>query len=117
MYRLTIAAALMLAGMSGALMTGVQAAEPVVGTWTTASGETAKIASCGGAYCITLVTGQFKGQQIGRMSGSGASYEGEITDPKAEKTYAGSAEVGATSMKLTGCALKVFCKSQTWKKQ
>ncbi|BDA83756.1 hypothetical protein Sa4125_12980 [Aureimonas sp. SA4125] len=93
------------------------AAEPVVGTWTTASGETAKIASCGKAYCITLLTGQSKGRQIGKMSGSGQKYSGEITDPKVDKTYAGSATVTGASMKLTGCALKIFCKSQTWSRQ
>ena len=90
------------------------AAEPVVGSWRTASGEVAKIAPCGGAYCITLQSGKFKGRQIGRMSGSGGSYSGEITDPAADKTYAGSAKVTGASMKLTGCALKIFCKSQTW---
>lgn len=93
------------------------AAEPVVGNWKTASGETAKIASCGGAYCITLVTGKFKGKQIGRMSGSGDSYSGEIMDPAADKTYSGSAKVSGSAMKLTGCALKVFCKTQNWSKQ
>ncbi|MCK5933919.1 Uncharacterized conserved protein, DUF2147 family [Fulvimarina manganoxydans] len=105
-----IAALLIGAGAAGA-------AEPVVGSWKTASGETAKIAPCGNAYCITLQTGQFKGRQIGRMSGSGGSYSGEITDPAANKTYAGSAKVNGASMKLTGCALKIFCKSQTWSRR
>ncbi|WAJ26630.1 DUF2147 domain-containing protein [Antarcticirhabdus aurantiaca] len=112
MKRIAIAAGLVLAGLVAA-----QAAEPVVGSWRTASGETARIAPCGGAYCITLATGKFKGKQIGRMSGSGGSYEGEITDPAADKTYAGSAEVSGASMKLTGCALRIFCKTQTWAKQ
>ena len=105
-----LAALLIGAGAAGA-------AEPVVGSWRTASGEVAKIAPCGGAYCITLQTGQFKGRRIGRMSGSGGSYSGEITDPAADKTYAGSATVSGASMKLTGCALKIFCKSQTWTRQ
>ncbi|KQT55295.1 hypothetical protein ASG54_21140 [Aureimonas sp. Leaf460] len=112
MRRFSMAAGLVLAGLIGA-----QAAEPVAGAWTTASGETANIASCGGAYCITIVTGKFKGKQIGKMSGTGGSYSGEITDPEADRTYAGSAEVNGASLKLTGCALKVFCKTQTWKKQ
>ncbi len=30
------------------------AAEPIVGNWKTASGETAVIAQCGSAYCVTL---------------------------------------------------------------
>jgi len=92
----------------------VQAAEPVLGNWKTAHGETAKITACGAAYCITLVTGKFSGQQIGKMSGSGGEYSGEITDPNAEKTYSGSATITGDSLKLTGCALKIFCKSQTW---
>lgn len=99
--------------LAGALGPAV-AAEPVVGDWRTASGEMARIAPCGDAFCISLTTGKFSGQRIGRMSGSGGRYEGEITDPEAERTYAGRAEVSGASMKLTGCALKVFCRSQTW---
>ena len=109
MKRMSLAvAALALASLAA------QAAEPVVGNWKTARGETAKISACGGAYCITLVTGKFSGRQIGKMSGSDGSYEGEITDPEADKTYSGSATVSGSSLKLTGCALKIFCKSQTW---
>ncbi len=105
------------AGLVAAALVPASAAEPVVGTWRTASGETATIAPCGGAFCISLTTGKFKGRQIGRMNGSGASYKGEITDPEADRTYSGSAEVSGASMKLTGCALKIFCKSQTWTKR
>lgn len=112
MKRISIAVATMLAGMIGA-----QAAEPVVGSWTTQKGETANISSCGGSYCIVISSGKFKGKQIGKFDGSGGSYSGEITDPESDKTYTGSAEVTGASMKLTGCALKIFCKSQTWKKQ
>ena len=112
MKRLVLAlVALGLAGLSA------EAAEPVVGSWKTANGETAKIASCGGAYCITLATGKFSGRRIGKMSGSEGSYSGEITDPNADKTYAGTATVTGSSLKLTGCALKIFCKTQTWSRQ
>ncbi|MBP0617352.1 DUF2147 domain-containing protein [Jiella sp. KSK16Y-1] len=90
------------------------ASAPIVGNWRTSSGETAKIAPCGNAYCTTIMTGQHKGKRIGQMSGSGASYTGRITDPSNGKTYEGSAQVSGNSMKLTGCALKIFCKSQTW---
>lgn len=96
---------------------GAGAAEPVVGRWKVTHGEIATIAPCGDAYCITLVNGKFAGQQIGRMSGSGGSYAGEITDPNAEKTYSGSATVAGSSLTLTGCALKIFCRSQTWARQ
>jgi uncharacterized protein (DUF2147 family) len=89
-------------------------AEPIVGDWKTASGETAAIASCGGAYCITLKTGKHAGKRIGNMNGSGDSYTGEITDPANDKTYSGSASIQGTSLKMQGCVLKVLCKSQTW---
>ena len=92
----------------------VQAAEPVLGNWKTAHGETAKITACGGAYCITLVTGKFSGQQIGKMSGGGGEYSGEITDPANDKTYSGNASISGTSLNMQGCVLKVLCKSQTW---
>lgn len=92
-------------------------ADPIEGNWKTQSGETAAISSCGGAFCITLKTGTHAGKQIGKMSASGGSkYTGSITDPADDKTYSGSATLNGASMKMTGCALKIFCKSQTWNK-
>ena len=90
------------------------AAEPIEGNWKTASGETANIAACGPDYCVTLQTGKFAGRQIGRMSGQGQSYKGEITDPAGDKTYSGSGEVKGDSLTMKGCVLGIFCKSQTW---
>ncbi|WP_425356413.1 DUF2147 domain-containing protein [Xaviernesmea rhizosphaerae] len=93
-----------------------RAAEPIVGNWKTASGETAAIAPCGGNFCITLKTGKHAGKKIGTLTGSGAAYTGEITDPANDKTYSGSAAVGPGSMKLQGCVMKVLCRSQSWTK-
>ncbi len=90
------------------------AAEPIVGNWKTQTGSTAAIASCGGAYCITLKTGKHAGKQIGKVSGAGGDYSGEVTDPESDKTYSGSASVNGNSLKLKGCVLAVLCKSQTW---
>lgn len=106
-----LATALLVAFASPAL-----SAEPIEGNWKTASGETAAIAPCGGAFCITLKTGAHAGKQIGKLSGNGASYTGEITDPKDDKTYSGSAAVSGAMLKLKGCVLKVLCKSQNWSK-
>jgi uncharacterized protein (DUF2147 family) len=92
------------------------AAEPIEGNWKTKSGETAAIAKCGGAYCVTLKTGKYSGKRIGEMSGAGADYKGEITDPENDKTYSGYATVSGASMKLKGCVMGVLCKSQTWTK-
>lgn len=108
MRSIIIAAALALSAMTA------QAAEPIEGNWKTASGATAQIAPCGGAFCVTLKSGKHNGKQIGKMSGSGDSYKGEITDPETDKTYSGSGSVSGNSLKMKGCVMAVLCKSQTW---
>lgn len=108
MRHLMMAAAVML------FATATQAAEPIEGSWKTASGETAAIGSCGGSYCITLKTGKHAGKQIGKLAGSGGTYTGQITDPANDKTYSGSGTVQDDSLKLKGCVMKVLCKTQTW---
>ncbi|MDO1581610.1 DUF2147 domain-containing protein [Rhizobium oryzicola] len=99
-----------LLSLSGVAM----AAEPIEGNWKTESGATAAITSCGGAFCVTLKTGEYAGKQIGKLSGKGKEYTGEITDPEDDKTYEGSGSVNGNSLKMKGCVLKIFCKSQTW---
>ncbi len=98
------------------LTTMAMAAEPIEGNWKTKSGETAGISKCGGSFCIKLKTGTHAGKQIGKLKGSGGSYDGTITDPEDNKEYTGSAKVSGSTMKLKGCALKIFCQTQTWKK-
>jgi uncharacterized protein (DUF2147 family) len=109
MKRMTIFAAAAFLMSSSAF-----AAEAIEGNWKTASGETAAITQCGSAYCVTLKTGKHAGKQIGKMSGKGNSYSGEITDPANDKTYAGTGTVSGSSLSMKGCVLKVLCKSQTW---
>ncbi len=109
MKRVTMIAAALLMGSNLAL-----AAEAIEGNWKTASGETAAIGACGNAFCVTVKTGKFAGKQIGKLSGKGNSYSGEITDPANDKTYSGSATVSGSTMSMKGCVLKVLCKSQTW---
>ena len=91
-------------------------ADPIEGNWKTQSGETAKISSCGSSYCLTLKTGKFAGQRIGKMKAKGGKYTGTVTDPEDNKVYTGSASLKGNTMSLTGCALKIFCKTQKWKK-
>lgn len=92
------------------------AADPIVGKWRTKSGETARIGKCGGSYCITLMTGKYKGKRIGQMRKSGSGYKGTITDPTDNKKYSGSAKLSGRILKLTGCALAVFCRTQNWRR-
>lgn len=103
-----------LAGLTFLMGTSAFAAEAIEGNWKTASGETATIGKCGGAFCVTLKTGKHAGKQIGKLSGTGNSYSGEITDPANDKTYSGSGTVSGDSLSMKGCVLKVLCKSQTW---
>ncbi len=91
-------------------------ADVIEGNWKTESGETAAISKCGGSFCIKLKTGKYAGKSIGKMKGAGGSYTGTVTDPADNKQYSGSAKVGGSNLKLKGCALKIFCKTQNWKK-
>ncbi|MEO1141655.1 MAG: DUF2147 domain-containing protein [Pseudomonadota bacterium] len=110
-FSIACAAALFAASTTFAL-----SAEPIEGTWKTQSGENAKISKCGSSFCIKLTTGQYTGKQIGKLKGSGAEYKGTVTDPEDDREYSGNAKVSGKSMKLQGCALRVFCQTQTWKK-
>jgi uncharacterized protein (DUF2147 family) len=99
------------------LLAGAAYADPIEGNWKTQSGETAAIGGCGGGFCITLKTGKYSGKQIGKMTASGGNkYKGTITDPADDKTYSGSASLSGSSLDMTGCALKIFCKTQKWTK-
>lgn len=97
---------------------GFANAQSIAGNWRTQSGETARISKCGGAYCITLRTGKYKGQRIGKMTGSGNSYKGSIRDPAKNKTYSGKASITGRSMAMSGCVFGgLICRSQTWVKR
>lgn len=111
MIRVTILAAALLVSAGAAF-----ADEPIVGNWKTMEGDTAAITPCAGSYCVTLKTGKYAGKQIGRMQGTGNSYTGELTDPAEDKTYSGSGTVSGNTVRMKGCVMKVFCKSQTWTK-
>lgn len=113
-WRTLVAAALVAGAMSAPAP--AFSAEAIAGNWRTQSGETARIAKCGSAFCITLKTGKYAGKRIGRMKGKGNSYSGTITDPTDDKKYSGNAKISGSSMKMRGCALKIFCKTQNWKK-
>ena len=56
--------ALLALTMVVATLAPAAAAEPIVGNWKTASGETAAIAACGPDFCVTLTTGKHAGRKI-----------------------------------------------------
>jgi uncharacterized protein (DUF2147 family) len=97
------------------LSTTASAAE-IEGVWKTESGEQAQFYGCGKAMCIKLLTGDYKGQVISddlADDGSG-QYSGSLRDPSDDKVYSGHAKLSGGALKLQGCALKIFCKTQTW---
>jgi len=88
----------------------------IEGNWKTNQGNTAAILKCGNSYCITLKTGDYAGKTIGRMARNGGKYTGTVTDPANDRTYSGSINVSGSSLKMQGCALRIFCRTQTWKR-
>ena len=90
------------------------AEEPILGKWRAPGGGIVRVAPCGGAYCATVITGEHKGKDAGSMSGTGGRYSGTVTDPRDDRSYSGKAIVDGGKLKLTGCALKVLCKTQVW---
>lgn len=106
-----------LAAVAVAGLTFTAQAQSIEGNWRTQSGENARIAKCGGSFCINLTSGQYAGTRIGQVSGSGPKYRGKVTDPTNGKTYGGSATVRGNSLKLTGCVAGVLCRSQNWKRR
>ncbi|TKT81265.1 DUF2147 domain-containing protein [Aquamicrobium sp. LC103] len=94
------------------------AAEPIEGTWKRSNGTVIKYAAAGsGKFCGTVLNGEYKGQSIGCMSGSGKSYKGQVNKLDEGKTYSGNASVNGNSMKLAGCVAMVLCKSETLTRQ
>ena len=108
---LALGASLVLAGAA-------VAAEPIEGTWKRSSGTLIKYAGSGGKFCGTVLTGEYKGKSIGCMSGSGASYKGEVNKLDEGKTYKGKATVNGNKMTLAGCVLGgLICKDETLTRQ
>ena len=97
----------------------VSAAEPIEGTWLRPStGTLVTFAPCAGGFCGTVQNGDYAGQSIGTMAGSGASYSGSITDLAEDKTYKGKAAVDGNAMELEGCVLGgLICRGETWQRQ
>ena len=107
---------ILLAGALCAAFT-VPASANITGNWRTGSGETAAIAKCGGSFCVTLKSGKYAGKSIGKFKGSGNNYSGTITDPAKDRNYSGTATLSGSKLKMRGCALKVFCRTDTWSKR
>jgi uncharacterized protein (DUF2147 family) len=120
------------------------AADPF-GTWLTADGEAkVQIGNCGQAYCGKIVwlkepndpqTKQPKVDKLNKdaakrtrpivglqiisgMQASGANlWKGSLYNPEDGNTFTGSlAMEAADRLKLEGCVLAIFCRSEVWKR-
>jgi uncharacterized protein (DUF2147 family) len=120
-------------------------AEGPAGTWLTADGEAkVKIENCGQSYCGHIVwmkepndpdthkpkldkfnkdaskhSRPVQGMQIiSGMNPSGENHwKGSLYNPEDGNTYSGGLTLqSASSLKLEGCALAIFCRSEVWKK-
>ncbi len=111
---------ILIAGLLAAGMTAPAfAAEPIVGNWKRANGTILKYASTGGEkYCGTVMSGEYKGQSIGCMSGTGGKYKGEVNKLDEGKTYSGKATANQTKMTLSGCVMGgMICKTESLTRQ
>jgi uncharacterized protein (DUF2147 family) len=94
------------------------AAEPIEGTWKRPNGTLIRYAPSGGDFCGTVMTGEYQGQSIGCMSGSGGSYSGKVNKLDEGKTYSGKASVSGDTLSLSGCVLGgLICKSESLTRQ
>ena len=120
------------------------AADPL-GTWLTADGEArVQIAACGDAYCGTIVwlkepndpaTRQPKMDKLNKDASKRARpiiglrimygmkpsapnlWKGSLYNPEDGNTFSGSlAMQSGDRMKLEGCALAIFCRSEIWQR-
>ena len=65
-----------------------------------------------------VLTGEYKNQSIGCMSGGGGSYTGSVNKLDEGKTYTGKATVTGNTLKLSGCVLAgIICKTEKLKRQ
>ncbi len=120
-----------------AVLTSSATAEPgpdPSGVWLNEPGTSKiRIARCGSGYCGTILsTGgsgidgnnpdpALKGRKLAGVqileatTPNGTGFEGSLYNPNDGKTYSGSlTPKGADKLEVSGCVLRVICKSQIW---
>lgn len=90
------------------------AAEPIIGIWKRPTGTLIEYKSCGGQdYCGTVLSGKYKGQSIGKMTGSTGRYKGTVNKLDEDKTYTGKASINDKTLSLAGCIMGgLICKTE-----
>jgi uncharacterized protein (DUF2147 family) len=122
-----------------------RAADGPAGLWLTEDGEAkVQIYDCGGMYCGRIVwlkepndpqTGQPKVDKfnkdaskraqsivglniiLGMTPGGAGVWKGSLYNPEDGNTFTGSLKVqDASALKLEGCVLALFCRSEIWQR-
>ena len=127
------------AAVAVAALAGAADASPISGRWHTQSNNgIVEVSDCGPGVCGRVLTSDrirtdpnlqdsrnkdpalrtrpIRGMALfEEMTGGPRVWRGRVYNPEDGKTYSGSVtSVSADKMKLTGCVLRIFCKSQTW---
>lgn len=95
-FKLLAAAAIFAASTTLAL------ADPVEGTWTRPDGTLEIITPCGNAYCVTVGSGEYKGNKAGSFTKQAdGTYKGKITQQATGITFSGTATVSGNKLSLS----------------
>lgn len=108
-------------GMAGMLSQSASAADPY-GTWKRPkNGAHIKVYRCGGGLGMKVLSSPNK-KTVGKhmMCGakkSGGKWHGTLHSPEDGNNYSGTISLtGSGKLKLTGCALSIFCKTEYWRR-
>ena len=107
------------AGFAGLSAQSALAASPY-GNWKRPkNGAVIKVYNCGGGLGMKVVSSPNKksvGKRLmcGAKKSGGNSWKGTLTSSEDGKTYSGTVKMSGSKLKLTGCALAIFCKTETW---
>lgn len=116
-------ATLLTAGLLWAVPGDAQAVADPSGVWLRDDGNArVEIAPCGADLCATnLWIGDTSGgEEVGDRlvmslrARSATTLAGEAYDPKRDRTYSITVEVGRGSIVTRGCVLVILCRSVTW---
>ncbi|MGB7285474.1 MAG: DUF2147 domain-containing protein [Salaquimonas sp.] len=77
-------------------------ADPVEGTWARPDGTLEIISKCGSAYCVTVGSGEYKGNKAGSFTKQAdGTYKGKITQQATGITFSGTATVKGGTLSLS----------------
>jgi len=115
-------------------LTGLAAADPVLGTWQTPKDDNGKyghvqVKPCGSAVCGTLVQSfnadgsSYASENVGKRiiwdmkaNGGGAYSGGKVWTPDRDKTYNAKMALSGNSLKVSGCILGICRDGGAWKR-